>query len=232
MQLQNTLLFCLLTLIFISCKKENGLPIANAGADRTLNYPVSSIALDGSASSAPGGTLTRYEWRLLSGPPYSSFSSNLTAKTLVTHDPILKSLAAGTYSFELKVTDNEGQHAVDSVKVNVSLKGQEFVFNDLAWEVFTDFDGHTHVIIPTPPLPEFFHRASIYNLDPNPSGLEVYLKEENTSAWLPVRQAGQSGGENFYYISDEHLIVENEPKNMPPNTALVGKKVSIKLKFL
>jgi hypothetical protein len=237
MQLQNILFSCLMILVFSACQKEkaNRLPVANAGADKTLNYPVTSLELDGSASSAPRGTITHYEWVFVSGPSYSSFSNNLSAKTVVNHDPALKSLAAGTYIFELRITDNKGQHAKDVIQVTVSLKGQEFVFEDLVWEEFDDVDyGYKHIMVHTPPLLEFFHPESIYSQVPDTrSGLEVYLKLENTSVWIPVRPLlSQSGNEYFYYVSDEYLIVENHPPNLPPNTGLVGKKVSIKLKFL
>ena len=73
-------------------------PVANAGTDRTvtLTYGQTTIkiALDGSSSSDPDGTITAYSW---SGAPKPD---NSAAPTVA--------LGEGVYTFSLVVTDNAG----------------------------------------------------------------------------------------------------------------------------
>jgi hypothetical protein len=75
------ILSTLLTGIFISCKKEkscesckenNKPPIALAGPDQVITLPTDSISLDGSASNDPGGKISEWLWKKISGP--SSFT--------------------------------------------------------------------------------------------------------------------------------------------------------------
>lgn len=109
-------------LFHISCKKEyscegciggNKPPIANAGPDQTILLPTDSVTLDGSASSDPDGTISSFQWIKISGP--ASFTINSSAATRT----VVKNLGAGTYQFELKVTDNSGLSAKDTMRVIV-----------------------------------------------------------------------------------------------------------------
>ncbi|HSU28875.1 MAG TPA: PKD domain-containing protein [Chitinophagaceae bacterium] len=121
--------FILLTgiLFYISCKKEyscencpsnppgstNKSPIANAGPDQTIILPMDSVSLDGSASSDPDGAISSSQWIKISGP--ASFTINIASATRT----IVKNLTAGAYRFELKVTDNGGLSAKDTMLVIV-----------------------------------------------------------------------------------------------------------------
>src|SRR6187399_1512868 len=110
--------------IFISCKKEtscegcatksNKPPIAVAGPDQVITLPIDSVSLDGRSSSDPDGSISNYLWTKISGP----VSFNIIKPT----DSItkVKSLFAGTYLFELKVTDNGGLSAKDTMQVFVN----------------------------------------------------------------------------------------------------------------
>ena len=112
-------------LLFISCKKEasqqgtdvnNKPPVANAGAD--LAITIDSSLLDGSASYDPDGTIISFEWSKISGPQSFFINSTVMARTVV------KNLVSGTYQLELKVTDNSGLTAKDTVQIAVNNSGQ------------------------------------------------------------------------------------------------------------
>ncbi len=114
--------FIMPTVLFYSCKKEyscegcrgdNKPPTANAGPDQTITLPTDSILLDGSSSSDPDGMISSYLWTKISGPA----SFNVVKPT----DSItkLKTLVVGTYQFELKVTDNGGLSAKDTMSIIV-----------------------------------------------------------------------------------------------------------------
>ena len=109
-------------LLYVSCKKEfscegcrddNKPPIANAGPDQTITLPTDSVLLDGSASSDPDGMISEWLWTKISGPA----SFNIKATDSVTK---VKALVVGTYQFELKVTDNVGLSAKDTVQIIVN----------------------------------------------------------------------------------------------------------------
>jgi hypothetical protein len=109
-------------IIFLSCKREiscegcingNKPPIAVAGPDQVVTLPTDSVSLDGNASSDPDGTISEWLWTKISGPASFNFSNASIAKTVV------KNLSAGTYQLELKVTDDKGLYAKDTVQVIV-----------------------------------------------------------------------------------------------------------------
>ncbi|TWI79454.1 Kelch motif protein [Lacibacter cauensis] len=96
-----------------NCKGENRPPIAKAGADKTIKLPMDSTLLDGSASTDPDGRITEWLWRKITGP--SSYMIKDTVKNITS----INKLVPGVYSFELKVTDNEGLFAKDTIKIVV-----------------------------------------------------------------------------------------------------------------
>ena len=116
------------TLVNLSCQKElscencganqpgsiNKSPKANAGPDKTILLPTDSVTLDGSASSDPDGTISNWLWTKISGP--ASFNINNSTDSIT----IVKNLVAGTYQFELKVKDNGGLSAKDTVLIIVT----------------------------------------------------------------------------------------------------------------
>jgi hypothetical protein len=108
--------------VCIACKKEsscknckyNKPPIANAGPDQAIALPTDTILLEGSASNDPDGTIQTWLWTKISGPTIFSIINSTTAR------PVLKNLAAGTYHVELRVTDNGGLWAKDTVMITVN----------------------------------------------------------------------------------------------------------------
>ncbi|HEY5463241.1 MAG TPA: T9SS type A sorting domain-containing protein [Hanamia sp.] len=92
----------------------NILPTSNAGNDTTAVAPVNFIALHGSGDDIDG-EITGYLWTQISGPSQSNILTTNTASTSVSK------LIAGTYEFELKVTDNAGGDGRDTIKVTIAL---------------------------------------------------------------------------------------------------------------
>ena len=92
---------------------DNQLPVANAGSDNTITLPVSSVSLDGSNSSDPGGTIESYAWVQLSGSSDASFNDPNSSI------PTVSGLQAGTYYFQLTVTDDNQNTGTAIVKITV-----------------------------------------------------------------------------------------------------------------
>ncbi|MDQ2719854.1 MAG: T9SS type A sorting domain-containing protein, partial [Bacteroidota bacterium] len=88
-------------------------PVANAGSDKSITLPVSTITLSGSGTDADG-TVAGYLWTKISGP--SSF--NIVNSSSPVTD--VSALVQGTYVFQLKVTDNSGATATDTLQVTVN----------------------------------------------------------------------------------------------------------------
>ncbi|MCO5286625.1 MAG: PKD domain-containing protein [Chitinophagaceae bacterium] len=91
----------------------NKAPVANAGADKTITLPTNKVTLTGSGTDADG-TISSYQWSKTAGPGSYTIVSPASATTEVT------SLTEGTYTFQLKVTDNKGATDTATVKVTVN----------------------------------------------------------------------------------------------------------------
>jgi subtilisin family serine protease len=87
--------------------KANQAPIANAGADRTVNLNAAA-ALDGRASSDPdaGPQALAYSWLQVSGPAVNLAGGN-------TSQPSFTPTAAGAYVFRLTVNDGAASSTDD-----------------------------------------------------------------------------------------------------------------------
>jgi len=91
----------------------NAPPVVNAGADKTIVLPTSSVQLSGSASD-PDGSIASYTWSKVSGPTSYSFSNTAIS------NPVVTALVAGSYVFRLTAKDNRGATASDDVVVTVT----------------------------------------------------------------------------------------------------------------
>ena len=89
-------------------------PVARAGADISVSLPTNQVQLSGSTSSDPDGSIAAYAWTKTGGASGSTLSGQTTATLTVSN------LAAGTYTFQLQVTDNQGASATDQVQVTVA----------------------------------------------------------------------------------------------------------------
>ena len=100
-----------------NCKGTNQPPVSKAGKDEVIALPTDSVTLNGSDSKDPDGTITSFLWTKISGP--ASFTVTYPDSNISK----IKNLIQGAYSFELKVTDNNGLIAKDTVQVFVYPSG-------------------------------------------------------------------------------------------------------------
>jgi len=98
--------------IVVTSSTANLPPVANAGPDKTITLPTSSVTLYGSGTD-PDGTIVTYTWTYRSGPATPTLSGAKTATLKASN------LKAGTYVFRLTVKDNLGKTAWDEVSVIV-----------------------------------------------------------------------------------------------------------------
>jgi len=93
-------------------------PISNAGIPQVINMP-STVSLDGTASTAPSGSIVSYQWTHVNGNWGDVIQSPNSAKTLVTfRNP-------GDYIYQLTVTDNNGGVNSSYVHVYVNNPGAQ-----------------------------------------------------------------------------------------------------------
>ncbi len=99
--------------ITVLSSTSNLAPVANAGADKSLLLPASSIKLYGSAKDSDG-TIASYKWTQYGGPTIAtiSYSTSPTAS--------ISGLKEGKYYFKLTVKDNDGASDDDNVLVKVT----------------------------------------------------------------------------------------------------------------
>lgn len=89
-------------------------PVADAGADRTVDAST-LVLLDGSASADPEGGPLTYRWSVVSQPVSSILSLTCTTATC----PVTV-VVPGTYQFRITVNDSGGLVAFDEVTITVS----------------------------------------------------------------------------------------------------------------
>jgi hypothetical protein len=107
-------------------------PVVNAGADRTVNLPTSTVNLSGTATT-PAGTIVNssIRWTRVSGPNTPTFSSTSSLT------PTVSGLIQGTYTFRLEAQNSFGKTSSDNVVVTVV----PLVLPDLSVSVTNIFDG-------------------------------------------------------------------------------------------
>lgn len=87
-------------------------PISDAGSDASGQINV-RFDLDGGNSTDSDGTITSYQWTQISGPDVTLNNPNQVQASFTP-------TSAGTYVFELSVTDNDGATGVDEISVTVA----------------------------------------------------------------------------------------------------------------
>lgn len=91
----------------------NKKPVAKVINYLTTRLPDNSLIVNGERSYDPDGRIVNYFWRKVSGPSSYTILNNESRRTRVSN------LTAGTYIFQLKVTDNKGSTDVANVRVVV-----------------------------------------------------------------------------------------------------------------
>ena len=95
----------------------NALPLVDAGPDKVLTVPQSSVTLSGTATDTDG-TVVSTIWTMESGGSPSKADPVITnPNALIT---TVTGLTEGTYLFRLSVTDNQGAFNFDDTQVVVS----------------------------------------------------------------------------------------------------------------
>ncbi|QNF33977.1 DUF5060 domain-containing protein [Adhaeribacter swui] len=150
---------------------SNQLPKANAGADKTITLPTTTIVLNGSGTDADG-TISGFSWSQVSGPNTATFSS----KTIAT--PTISNLIQGSYIFNLQVKDNLNMW---SVADNVTITVQKTTSNSPPVVVQKPTD---QTLITEKP---YFFSAGQYS-DPNAGDVLTYkatlANNSNLPTWL------------------------------------------------
>jgi hypothetical protein len=88
-------------------------PTARTENDITLTLPINSTLLHGNTSSDPDGNIVSYAWTQVSGPGQAVISNGTTSIATVSD------LTTGIYTFEVKVTDDDGASATKTIRVTV-----------------------------------------------------------------------------------------------------------------
>ncbi|NDB65884.1 MAG: hypothetical protein EB168_09495, partial [Euryarchaeota archaeon] len=85
-------------------------PVADAGADQLVVFPQSTVILDGTASTDPGGGALNYQWTQVYGPSALQLSSVTASQTNAS------GIVQGVYLMRLEV-DNGTYHDQDEVYI-------------------------------------------------------------------------------------------------------------------
>jgi gliding motility-associated-like protein len=107
--------------IVVNPAAVNQIPTASAGPGATINLPTNSTTLTGSGSD-PDGSISTYLWEKLTGPAATLTNANTAVLSLT-------NLVAGSYTFRLTVTDNQGATANSQTTVIVNAANQAPVAN-------------------------------------------------------------------------------------------------------
>ena len=101
--------------VVVTAATVNQPPVSNAGGNVSITLPTSSVALDGSASYDPDGSIVQVYWYQSQGPVQAIIGNNFSTITSATG-----LTTAGTYVFGLQVKDNNGLLAYSSKTVTVN----------------------------------------------------------------------------------------------------------------
>jgi hypothetical protein len=120
-------------------------PVANAGPDQSVNNG-DNVTLDGSASTDPQGTTLTFAWTQTGGTAVTLTGANTAKANFIAPN------ANDNLTFQLKVTDAEGETATDSVTVTVKvIPPVLFVVNRSSGNKILSFTGPAGLTGNVPP---------------------------------------------------------------------------------
>jgi gliding motility-associated-like protein len=96
----------------ITVTQNNQAPTANAGSNRSITLPTSTIAVSGSGTDSDG-TIASYSWSKVSA--LTATLTNASSTTLTASN-----MVEGVHTFGLTVTDDDGATGYDEVNVTVN----------------------------------------------------------------------------------------------------------------
>lgn len=97
-------------------------PTADAGINQTLTWPTNTTTVSASGSSDPDGTIVSYLWSKISGPAtYGILGAGSVTATI-------NGLDIGAYQFAIKVTDNSGGTASDTIGITQNQGSGSLIF--------------------------------------------------------------------------------------------------------
>jgi hypothetical protein len=102
----------IITVTVIPPNTNNQPPVANAGVSMKITLPINKVTLTGKGTDSDG-RIVGYSWAQLQGPQAVLSETNKP-------DLIVSQLVAGTYTFELTVTDDDGGQGKDTVTLVVN----------------------------------------------------------------------------------------------------------------
>ena len=105
--------------VLVTDTSANAAPVANAGADRTIDVGATAV-LDGTASADPEGRALTYTWTQIEGPAVALSGERLADPRFLAP----ASAAGATLAFELVVSDGNFDSAPDRVSVAVRASAQ------------------------------------------------------------------------------------------------------------
>jgi cytochrome b involved in lipid metabolism len=192
---------------------QNIPPFADAGSNKTIDLPTSSVTLTGSGTDSDG-TIASYAWTKVSGGA-ATISSPSAVSTSVT------GLVQGSYSFKLTVTDNSGATSTDTVTVTVNAVVPPPPASGYTTDQVATHSSTTNCWI--------IITNKIYNvssfLGSHPGGVSSITPYCGRDATVAFHTHGQSGGSDHssyaysllptYYVGD--LSTNTPPPNTPPS---------------
>jgi gliding motility-associated-like protein len=115
--------------VTVNAAATNQVPFVNAGTTKTIFLPTNQVIITATASD-PDGSISTILWEKKSGGAATLTNANALAVTA-------SGLVAGTYTFRITVTDNNGSTAFSEVVVNVLAGNQSPTANAGADQILT-----------------------------------------------------------------------------------------------
>lgn len=221
---KNTWILILAGVLFSSCNKDVDYSstiqpyagpeyyklLVSARPDTLIVMPANSLELYADTSSQ--NPITQLTWRMISGPAEATIVRPNALRTTVTD------LIAGTYFFELKVTDTQGEEAIDSVKIRVLREtncSSAIIRDSLYWHLENGFGAYYYITV------EDFYLYS-EGLDPcrvgyiNPAtGDTTHVNPmDSTALNFPLYYTVNLSGQHCLYICDwpSDAVLQQRPK--------------------